>query len=48
MGATLQDAEEDFLVNPLDLIEQIVLAHDWPFDRTSEREIGRRSFGPLV
>jgi hypothetical protein len=45
MGATLQDADEEFLVNPLDLIEQIVLAHDWPFDRTSEREIAAEVAG---
>lgn len=26
-------------INPLELIEQVVAAHDWPFDRTSDREI---------
>src|SRR5947207_13813562 len=26
-------------LNPLELIEQVVAGHDWPFDRTSDREI---------
>lgn len=25
--------------NPLEMIEKLVAAHDWPFDRTSDREI---------
>jgi len=25
--------------NPLELIEKVVAANDWPFDRTSDREI---------
>jgi len=45
MGATALHDSEDMLANPLDLIEQIVLAHDWPFDRTSEREIAAEVTG---
>lgn len=45
MGATALHDSEDMLANPLDLIEQIVLAHDWPFDRTSEREIAAEITG---
>jgi hypothetical protein len=45
MGATALHDTEDMLANPLDLIEQIVLAHDWPFDRTSEREIAAEVTG---
>ncbi len=26
-------------LNPLELIEKVVSGHDWPFDRTSDREI---------
>src|SRR5258708_13699464 len=26
-------------INPLELIEKVVTANDWPFDRTSDREI---------
>ncbi|HYX00545.1 MAG TPA: YbjN domain-containing protein, partial [Reyranella sp.] len=26
-------------LNPLEMIEKLVAAHDWPFDRTSDREI---------
>jgi hypothetical protein len=44
MRATHHDHEDGF-VNPLDLIEQIVLAHDWPFDRTSDREIAAEITG---
>jgi hypothetical protein len=26
-------------LNPLEMIERVVAANDWPFDRTSDREI---------
>ena len=26
-------------LNPLEMIERVVSANDWPFDRTSDREI---------
>ncbi len=45
MGAVALHDSEDMLANPLDLIEQIVLAHDWPFDRTSDREIAAEVTG---
>src|SRR3569832_2186447 len=45
MGAAALHDSEDMLSNPLDLIEQIVLAHDWPFDRTSDREIAAEVTG---
>ncbi len=32
-------------VNPLELIERVVQANDWPFDRTSEREIAAEVAG---
>ncbi|AVM76002.1 type III secretion system chaperone family protein [Magnetospirillum gryphiswaldense] len=31
--------EEDFVINPLDLIEQFVTANDWAFDRRSDDEL---------
>lgn len=43
--ATILQENDEAVANPLDLIEQIVLAHDWPFDRTSEREIAAEVTG---
>lgn len=31
--------EEDHAINPLDLIEQLVTANDWAFDRRSDEEL---------
>jgi len=31
--------EEDIAHNPLDLIEELVVANEWPFQRASEEEI---------
>jgi hypothetical protein len=45
MGAAALHDSDEMLSNPLDLIEQIVLAHDWPFDRTSDREIAAEVTG---
>ena len=30
---------EDVVANPLDLVEQIVIANEWPFDRQTEDEM---------
>jgi hypothetical protein len=38
MSARAQ-ASESIRANPLDLVEEIVSAHDWPFDRCSNDEI---------
>lgn len=35
----LQDSREDLGANPLDLMEQIVAAHEWMFDRASEEDL---------
>ena len=34
--------------DPLDIMEQIVIANDWAFDRRSDSGDGRRSPRPLV
>ena len=34
---------EDVVANPLDLVEQIVIANEWPFDRQTEDEMGCRN-----
>lgn len=39
MGLSRQDRKEHAKPNPMELIEQVVQANDWPFDRTSDREI---------
>lgn len=31
--------EEDSIINPLDLVEQYVVANDWAFDRRSDEEL---------
>ncbi len=37
--ATLFVERETSAVDPIDLIEQIVAAHDWPFDRSGDGEL---------
>lgn len=36
---SLQLHEDERLLNPLDLLEELITANDWPFDRTSESEL---------
>lgn len=38
MSVGLQESQEP-LSNPLDIVEEIVAANDWPFDRTSDDEL---------
>ena len=35
-------------LNPLEMIEKVVSANDWPFDRTSDREIAVEVAGTLL
>jgi hypothetical protein len=37
----MQTAQQTFVsqVNPLDLVEELVNANDWPFDRFSDSEL---------
>ena len=38
----------DAAANPLDIMEQIVTANDWAFDRRSDSEMAAEAPGPLV
>jgi len=38
MTALLEVSQEP-AANPLDIVEEIVAANEWPFDRTSEDEL---------
>ena len=35
----IERAKHKIDLNPLEMIEKVVSANDWPFDRTSDREI---------
>jgi hypothetical protein len=39
MSTTLSSLSLDTAANPLDVIEQIVAANDWAFDRHSDTEM---------
>ncbi len=45
MSATLSSHSLDSAANPLDVIEQIVAANDWAFDRHSESEMAAEAPG---
>ncbi len=46
MSATLYAAED--AANPLDIVEQLVSANEWAFDRRTESEMAAEAPGQMV